>query len=1110
MVTVTATDSYGASATTVVTVMVTNVDEVPELMGPAAADFAENGMGAVASYSAEDPEGESIVWSLAGDDAGEFSIDGGILMFKSPPDFETPTGGTGNNSNIYTVTVQAGDGGTTPDAQEVRVTVTDVEEPGTVTLTTLQPQAGIMITATLEDPDEGISGTEWQWSSSSSMSSGFADIDDATSAMYTVKDGDATKYLRAIATYTDAEGSDKTAMMVSMYAARVTRSSNDAPEFPDQDPDTEGDQTEQTRTVKENTPAGQPVGDPVTATDDDGDNLTYTLGGTDDESFSINRTNGQIMTKAPIDFEDTQNTEYTVTVRATDPFGQPNAGSVVDTNAAEITVTITVENVDEDPMITAGPESIEYAEPIGDSPNLVASNTAYTATDPEDNDAPDLSTSGADGSKFEINTNEQLMFKAAPDFEAMGDADGNNVYELSVVATDSKGNTDMRSVTVKVTNTDEPGTVTLSTVQPRVGVPLTATLTDPDGDISGVTWQWERGTTPIDDATSATYTPVTADDTQNLIATAMYTDGQGGSKTAEFESANEVMEDTRNKPPYFPDTDPDTEGMQDEGRERTVPENSAASVEVGTGAPVEAMDPNSGANDNLTYSLGGDDANLFSINSGTGQITVGQGTKLDTETQATYMVTVTATDSYGETATTMVTIKVTNVDEPPVIMIGGLGIGGPSNVNHAENDTSMVAAYTAAGPDAAMASFTLSGDDSEAFTIGGSSGELMFASPPDYENQTDMDEDNIYMVTVMANDGTNDAMLMVTVTVTNVDELGTLMGDASVDYMENGTDAVMTYTADGPVDASWSVGGDDMGAFTIGASSGELMFVSSPDFENSTAMGMDNMYMVTVMAAAGGEMGTMDVTVNVTNEEEPGTVALSNPSPLVDDVVMADLTDPDGSVTEMTWQWSRTMDMADGWADIMGADMASYTATSDDDGHYLQATASYTDGEGADKSAAGMTANPVTAVADQDGTVSLSATEPQVGGEVTASLTDPDGSVTGMTWQWAKSMDGMTGWADISTATDAAYTPVEADDGYYLRATVSYTDGHGTGKSAMMVTDNAVTTGDPLVNRYDADNNGTIDKSEVIQAINDYLFDEGEEPITKTDVIRLINLYLGF
>ena len=50
--------------------------------------------------------------------------------------------------------------------------------------------------------------------------------------------------------------------------------------------------------------------------------------------------------------------------------------------------------------------------------------------------------------------------------------------------------------------------------------------------------------------------------------------------------------------------------------------------------------------------------------------------------------------------------------------------------------------------------------------------------------------------------------------------------------------------------------------------------------------------------------------------------------------------------------------------------------------------------------------------------------------------------------------------------------------------------------------------GDPLVARYDANNNGTIEKSEVIAAINDYLFGEGDEAISKTEVIRLINLYL--
>ena len=49
---------------------------------------------------------------------------------------------------------------------------------------------------------------------------------------------------------------------------------------------------------------------------------------------------------------------------------------------------------------------------------------------------------------------------------------------------------------------------------------------------------------------------------------------------------------------------------------------------------------------------------------------------------------------------------------------------------------------------------------------------------------------------------------------------------------------------------------------------------------------------------------------------------------------------------------------------------------------------------------------------------------------------------------------------------------------------------------------------DPLVARYDANGNGTIDRSEVIKAINDYLFGEGDQAITRADVIRLINFYL--
>ena len=64
------------------------------------------------------------------------------------------------------------------------------------------------------------------------------------------------------------------------------------------------------------------------------------------------------------------------------------------------------------------------------------------------------------------------------------------------------------------------------------------------------------------------------------------------------------------------------------------------------------------------------------------------------------------------------------------------------------------------------------------------------------------------------------------------------------------------------------------------------------------------------------------------------------------------------------------------------------------------------------------------------------------------------------------------------------------------------------GDGTWSVTGTTASAGDPPVNRYDANNNGTIEKNEVIAAINDHLFGEGAEPISKAEVIELINLYL--
>ena len=62
---------------------------------------------------------------------------------------------------------------------------------------------------------------------------------------------------------------------------------------------------------------------------------------------------------------------------------------------------------------------------------------------------------------------------------------------------------------------------------------------------------------------------------------------------------------------------------------------------------------------------------------------------------------------------------------------------------------------------------------------------------------------------------------------------------------------------------------------------------------------------------------------------------------------------------------------------------------------------------------------------------------------------DPDGGVTGVTWQWSKSDAANGTYTDIDGATMAGYTPVTADDGDFLRVTATYTDAEGSGKTAV-------------------------------------------------------------
>ena len=64
---------------------------------------------------------------------------------------------------------------------------------------------------------------------------------------------------------------------------------------------------------------------------------------------------------------------------------------------------------------------------------------------------------------------------------------------------------------------------------------------------------------------------------------------------------------------------------------------------------------------------------------------MGDETKLDYEVaKNVYMVTLTAEDSFGASASIMVTIMVTDMDEAPEISEGGLAISGTLSVDYAD------------------------------------------------------------------------------------------------------------------------------------------------------------------------------------------------------------------------------------------------------------------------------------------------------------------------------------------------------------------------------------------------------------------------------------------
>ena len=290
--------------------------------------------------TATDPTKDTLTYSLGGTDEASFDIDDetGQIKTKAPLDYESdPIKGS------YSVTIQVTDGKDDADAAEdppvvdashmVTITVTNVDEDGTIAFSSDPPVVNAALTASVEDPDGGVTGEIWVWEISGDGQSGWTVITGEATSGYTPGSDDVDDYLRVTATYTDSFDANKTATDATGQVQDRPHT-NENPSFSN---------ATTTRSVAENTAAGENIGDSVSATHADSKGtLVYSLGGTDAASFDIEATTGQLKTKAALDFETTPS--YTVTVSVSD--GLDDYSNTDTTEDDSIDVTITVTNID--------------------------------------------------------------------------------------------------------------------------------------------------------------------------------------------------------------------------------------------------------------------------------------------------------------------------------------------------------------------------------------------------------------------------------------------------------------------------------------------------------------------------------------------------------------------------------------------------------------------------------------------------------------------------------------------------------------------------------------------------------------------------------------------
>ena len=569
----------------------------------------------------------------------------------------------------------------------------------------------------------------------------------------------------------------------------------------------------------------------ITATDIEGDTLTYSISGGDDQTlFDINASTGALSFKTRPDYENPQNSElnniFAVTVTATD------SGNLT----ASQTFIVTVNDVINHVTIT------NTAINENDSGAIVGTLSA-AIDDTTATHSYTYSLSGTDASSFEVVSGElKLKSSVTADYETKSS------YAVTVTATDSGSLTTSQAFTVTVNDTnDAPTAIALSAtaINENAAGAVVGTLSTTDVDASDTHTYSLSGT----DASSFEVvsgelklkSSVTADyETKSSYAVTVTATDSGSLTTSQAFTV--TVNDTNDAPTAI-------------ALSATAINENAAGAVVGT---LSTTDVDAG--DTHTYTLSGTDASSFEVVSG--ELKLKDSVTADYETKASYAVTVTATDSGSLTTSQAFTVTVNDVNEAPT----GIALSATAINENAAG--AVVGTLSTTDVDAGDThTYTLSGTDASSFEVVSGELKLKDSVTADYETKAS------YAVTVTATDsGSLTTSQAFTVTV-NDTPTGIALSATAIN--ENAVGAVVgtlsTTDANASDSHTYSLSGTDASSFEVVSGQLKLKSSVSANYETKSS------YAVTVTSTDSGGLTfsqAFTVTVNDVNEA-PTAIALS-------------------------------------------------------------------------------------------------------------------------------------------------------------------------------------------------------------------------------------------